>query len=223
MRSVLLVTLVLATAAGCSSNRQAADSHAPPQTRDGQGSDPQAPPTGSDSMSPGFSTAQVAVRDHAAKFFGVKPDTVRVLPFDETVANEDRMGTLWVFSAQEGDRRTIRIFVAPDGTLVTHQQNLGLLFEAAGVWTDSPKLTADEIAKHIVASMGSGHRVYNDGVEPPELTLDASGAGALVFVVGRKELGPGGAGGGPEHWAEVKVVLTPDHQATLELGPWQNQ
>lgn len=224
MRSFLLTTLVLVlgTFAGCPSNRQPADSPEPPQAQDGQGDGAQTPPTGSNSMSPAFSKAQAAVRDHAAKSLGVKPDEVKVLPFDEQVANEDRLGTLWVFSAQAG-MRTIRIFVAPDGTLITHEQNLGRLFEDAGVWTGSPKLTADELAKHIVATMGSGHRVYDHRVPRPALTVDASGAGTLVFHVGRKGLGPGGAGGGPERWAEAKVVLTPDHQAKLELGAWQNQ
>lgn len=227
MRSYLLtmLMLVLGTVAGCPSNRQPADSHEPPQARDGQGNGAQTPPTGSNSMSPGFSKAFSAVREYGARYFGVKPDIINVLPDNEGTANlphSGRIGTLWAFSAQEGDMRTIRVFAAPDGTVVSHQQNLGRLFEEAGVWTGSPKLTADELAKHIVDSMGSGHRVYTYGVAPPALTVDASGAGALVFHVGRKQLGPGGAGGGPEHWAEVKVVLTPDHQAKLELGAWQN-
>ena len=172
-------------------------------------------------MSPGFAKASAAVRDHAARFFGVRPDAVSVLPFDEVVADSDRIGKLWGFDAQVG-ADTISVFAAPDGTVVSHQQNLGLLFEEAGVWTASPKLTADDLAAHIAGSMGMGYRVVvNEYAAPPELMLDASGAGALVFHVSHRQPGPFGAGG-PIYRAEARVVLTPDHQATLELGAWQS-
>jgi hypothetical protein len=226
MRIFLLTTLVLVlgSVAGCSSNRQSVDSNEPPEARDGRGNGPQAPPSGSNSMSPGFSKAHAAVRDYAAKFYGIKPDAISVLPNNEATANArpmGRIGSLWAFNAQAGDE-TITVLAAPDGRVVSHQQNLGLLFEEAGVWTDSPKLNADELAERIVRSMGMEHRVHNDAGPPPELTIDASGAGMLVFHVGRKQRGPGGSGGGPEFRAEAKVVLTPDHQAKLELGEWRN-
>lgn len=224
MRIFLLATLVLGAIAGCSSNRQSVDSNEPPQARDGQGNGSQTPPIENNSMSPGFSQAQAAVRDYAAKFYSIKPDAISVTPNHEGTANlphMGRIGRLWRFNAQAGDD-TITVFAAPDGTVVSHQQNLGLLFEEAGVWTDSPKLNADELAKRIVGSMGMEYRVYDDSVPPPELTLDASGAGTLVFHVGRKQRGPGGAGGGPEFKSEAKVVLTPDRQGTLELTEWHN-
>jgi hypothetical protein len=229
MRSFLLTTLllVLGSVAGCSSNRQSVDSQ-PPQARDGQGNGPQTSPSGSNSMSPGFSKAHAAVREYAAKHFGVKPDTLRVMPDNEGTANlphMGRVGKLWSFDAQAGDD-TITVLAAPDGRVASHQQNLGLLFEEAGVWTDSATLNADQLAAQIVESMGSrgmNYRVYDDfGASAPELTIDASGAGTLVFQVGRKQRGPGGSGGGPEFRAEAKVVLTPDHQAKLELGEWRN-
>jgi hypothetical protein len=210
MRTLLLAALVPAAVAGCPANHGS-----------------QTPPTGTNSMSPGFSKAHVAVRDYAARFYGIKPDDISVMPDNEATANVrpmGRIGRLWAFDAQAGDE-TITVLAAPDGRVVSHQQNLGLLFEEAGVWTDSPTLNADQLAAQIVESMasrGMNHRVYDWSVPPPELTLDPSGAGTLVFQVGRKQRGPGGSGGGPEFRAEAKVVLTPDHQAKLELGPWQN-
>jgi hypothetical protein len=228
MRSVLLATLVLAVMAGCPANRQPADSHEPPQARDGNSDGMQTPPTGRGSVSSNFSKAYSVVREHAAKIYGVSAGKVRVLPDKEEIANLPHnagVGRLWAFDAQAPERPrlgAIHVFATREGVLVTHEQNLGILFEEAGVWTNSPALNADELAKLIVGSMGMEHRVYPFDVPPPELTLDASGAGALVFHVGRKGIGPGGSGGGPEFQAEAKVVLTPDHQAKLELGPWHN-
>lgn len=216
MKSLLLAALVLGAIAGCSVNRQPADSH-----------ESQTPPTGRASVSANFSRAYAAVREHAAKVYGVSAREVRVLPDNVEIANLEHnagVGRLWAFDTSTANPRVrpMRVFATRDGTLVTHEHNLGILFEEAGVWADTPAVNADELAKLIVGSMGIGHRIYPYDVPPPELTIDASGAGALVFHVGRKDLGPGGSGGGPELHAEVKVVLTPDHQAKLELGPWQN-
>jgi hypothetical protein len=226
MRTTFLAISVLTASivAGCSSKGQQAPD--PPQSIDSRQEDPPAP--GGDSMAPGFQKAHASFTDHAAQVLGVSRDAVKVLPFDEAVANlphQGRLGTLWQLEGTAGDR-AVRGWAAPDGTVVTYQQNLGLFFEQAGVWTASPKLTAMELAERMVWSMGPGHRLIVEelpNTPAPELQLAADGTGTMVFVVGRRQLGPGGAGGGPESVADARLVLTGDHRAELSLGAWRER
>jgi hypothetical protein len=225
MRTTFLSISLLAaiTVAGCSSKGQQVPD--PPQSTDSRPEDPPAP-GGSDSMAPGFQKAHASFRDHAAKVLGARAADVEVVPQYEEVANlepKERVGQLWQFSGAAGDR-VVRGWAAPDGTVVTYQQNLGLFLEQADVWTASPKLTAMDLAERMVWSMGPGHRLLVDSMyqaPAPALTLAPDGAGTLVFVVARRQLGPGGAGGGPQDAAEARIVLTGDHRAELQLGAWR--
>jgi hypothetical protein len=229
MRTTFLsISLFMSTAimvAGCSSKgQQALD---PPQATDSRPEDPPAP-GGRDTMGPGFQKAYASFTDHAAKVLGVSRDAVKVLPFDEAVANlphQGRLGTLWQLETAVNDR-TVRGWAAPDGTVVMYQQNLGLFLEQAGIWTASPKLTPMELAERLVWSMGPEHRLIVEELPnnpAPELQLAADGTGTMMFVVGRRQLGPGGAGGGPEFLADAKLVLTGDHRAELSLGAWRGR
>lgn len=179
-------------------------------------------------MAPGFQKAHASFTDHAAKVLGVSRDAVKVLPFDEAVANlphQGRLGTLWQLEGTANDR-SVRGWAAPDGTVVTYQQNLTLFVEQAGVWTASPQLTPMQLAERLVWSMGPGHRLIIEefpNTPAPDLQLGADGAGTMMFVVGRRQLGPGGAGGGPETVAEARLVLTGDHRAELSLGAWRER
>ncbi len=202
MRTTFLSISVLAaiTVAGCSSKGQQVPDP-PSQSTDSRPKDPPAP-GGSDSMAPGFQTAHASFRDHAAKVLGARAADVEVVPQYEEVANlepTERVGQLWQFSGAMGER-VVRGWAAPDGTVVTYQQNLGLFLEQAGVWTASPQLTPIQLAERIVWSMGPEHRLIVEeflNTPAPELQLAADGAGTMVFVVGRRQLGPGGAGGRP--------------------------
>lgn len=220
MLSISVLTAILV--AGCPSKGQQAPD--PPHSTDSRQVDPPAP--GGDPMAPGFPKAYASFTDHAAKVLGVSRDAVKVLPFDEAVANlphQGRLGTLWQLETAVNDR-AVRGWAAPDGTVVTYQQNLGLFLEQAGAWTPSPQLTPMQLAERIVWSMGPEHRLLVDSMyqaPAPALTLGADGAGTLVFVVARRQLGPGGAGGGPQDAAEVRVVLTGDHRADFQPGAWR--
>jgi hypothetical protein len=227
MRTTILTisTLAAILVAGCSSKGQQAPDL--PQTTDSRPKDPPAP-GGSDSMAPGFQKAHASFRDHAAKVLGARAADVEVVPQYEEVANlepKERVGQLWQFSGAQGER-VARGWAGPDGAVVTYQQNLGLLLDQAGMWTASPKLTSLDLAERIVWSMGPGHRLVVEELPSnpaPELTLAADGSGTMTFIVGRRQLGPGGAGGGPESVADARLVVTGDHRAELSLGAWRER
>lgn len=175
-------------------------------------------------MPAGFTKAHASFREHIAQTLGVGVDDVQLGPAYEEAGNqfEHTVGRAWGFRGFRKDDppQSVQGWATADGTVVTREQNLGVLFEQAGVWTDAPKLTAAELAERLVWSMGMEYRVFvepSSGAPVPALQVGEDGAGTLVFFVSYKQAGPGGAGGGPEQHYKATVTLTPDHKATLEM------
>lgn len=217
------VSAVLILASGCASgspdNGELATTN--PQTDPATTSPGTAAPnTGATNMPDGFAKARANFLDHATKALKSSPDTLIVSPIEESpvVQLEQRVGGAWAFQAtlRSEPATNVRGWAVANGTVITPEQNLGVLFTEAGAWTTSPTLTADELANRIVWAKGMNHRVVNDP-SPPALDVSSAGAGTLTFSLGYREPGPGGAGGGPEKIAEVVVTLTDDHKGDMQI------
>jgi hypothetical protein len=169
----------------------------------------------SDPMHAGFDKAHASFRDHAARALKLSSDRVLVSPIEEdaSVQLDQRVGAAWAFygSSKDHPDRQVRGWAVADGTIITPEQNLGLLMVEAGVWSGKPKLDADALAERLAWAMGMNHRV----VGPRSLRVDPSGAGTLSFQVAYRPPGPGGAGGGRERVSQCTVALTADHHARL--------
>jgi hypothetical protein len=169
----------------------------------------------SDPMHAGFDKAHASFRDHAAHALKLSSDRVLVSPIEEdpSVQLDQRVGAIWAFygSSKDHPDRQVRGWAIAAGTVITPEQNLGLLLAEAGAWSDKPKLDADALAERLVWAMGMNHRV----VGPRSLHVDPSGKGTLSFQVGYRPPGPGGAGGGRERISQCTVTLTADHHARL--------
>jgi len=170
----------------------------------------------------GITAAYTAFRAYAAQKLGIPADKVEGGPNDEALAKmmKTRVGTVWAFIMKKpGVHDTdVRGWAAGDGTVITLEQNLGVLFAEAGVWGGgvAPPLTAREIADRLAWSLGTRYIVYAEpdlGAPAPELALKG-GAGTFTFTVDYRESGPGGAGGGPPQLTRFEIALTTDHRAT---------
>lgn len=166
--------------------------------------------------------AAAAFRRYAASQLGIPERKIDGGPTTEEEAAWflERVGPIWAMTMFPIDHpeNAVRGWASPDGTVITIDQNLGLLLAEAGVWGGgvTPALTATEIAERLVWSLGMNHLVFVDttlGVPPPALAL-TSGAGTLTFTDDYRTPGPGGAGGGPHQLTRFDIALTPDHRAT---------
>ena len=166
-------------------------------------------------MQAGFDKAHASFRDHAARVLKLSPDRILVSPIEEdpSVQLDQRVGAIWAFygSSKDHPDRQVRGWASGDGTVITPEQNLGLLLAEAGVWTGKPKLDADALAERLVWAMGMNHRV----VGQRSLHFDPGGTGTLSFQVAYRPPGPGGAGGGRDRISQCTVTLTADHHARL--------
>src|SRR5262249_3269808 len=92
----------------------------------------------SDPMHAGFDKAHTSFRDHAARVLKLAPDRVLVSPIEEdpSVQLDQRIGAAWAFygSSKDHPDRQFRGWAIADGTVITPDQNLGLLLAEAGVW-----------------------------------------------------------------------------------------
>lgn len=170
-------------------------------------------------MTDGFDKAQAAFRDHAARTLKIAPDRVLVSPIevDESVQLDERVGAAWAFygSDKGHPQQQARGWAVGNGTVITPDQNLGLLLAEAGVWSGTPKLDANALADRLAWAMGTGHRVTG----PRELHVDPKGTGKLTFQVTYRPAGPGGVGGGRDRITQCTVTLTADHHAKLAQTP----
>jgi hypothetical protein len=167
-------------------------------------------------MQAGFEKAHASFRDHAARVLKLAPDRVLVSPIeaDLSVQLDQRVGAAWAFygSAKDHPDRQVRGWAVADGSVITPEQNLGLLLAEAGAWTDRPALDASALAERLAWAMGMNHRV----VGPRSLHVEPSGKGTLSFQVAYRPPGPaGGAGGGRDRISQCTVALTADHHAKL--------
>jgi hypothetical protein len=168
--------------------------------------------TGRASMSTEFEKARLSFTEYAAHTLGVDRGTIQVIPVDVEVAIEDklRVGKLWQFEAS-GDR-FIGGWATDDGTVVTPEQNLGMLLEESGVWTPHSTTTALDLAKHIAWAMD--HQLLNQPDRKaalPTLHLEKNGAGVLRFFTGYRPPGTGPL----QDVYECTVTLTNKHTAKL--------
>lgn len=163
----------------------------------------------------GFDKAHASFRDHAARALKLSPDRILVSPIEEdaSVQLDQRIGAAWAFygSSKDHPDRQVRGWAIADGTVITPEQNLGLLLAEAGVWSGKPKLDADALAERLAWAMGANHRV----VGPRSLHVEPNGTGTLSFQVAYRPPGPGGAGGGRDRLSQCTVTLTADHHARL--------
>jgi hypothetical protein len=166
-------------------------------------------------MHSGFDRAQASFRNHAARALKLAPDRVLVSPIEEdpSVQLDQRVGGAWAFygSAKEHPDAQVRGWATADGTVITPDDNLGVLLTEAGVWTAKPALDASAIAERLAWAMGMNHRV----VGARTLHIDANGNGTLSFQVAYRPPGPGGAGGGRDRTSQCTVTLTAQHRAQL--------
>lgn len=164
---------------------------------------------------PGFDKAHASFRDHAARALKLPPDRILVSPIEEdaSVQLDQCVGAAWAFygSSKDHPDRQVRGWAIADGTVITPEQNLGLLLAEAGVWSGKPKLDADALAERLAWAMGMNHRV----VGPRSLHVEPNGTGTLSFQVAYRPPGPGGAGGGRDRVSQCTVTLTADHHARL--------
>jgi serine/threonine-protein kinase len=176
-----------------------------------------------------------AFRAHAAKLLEVPPSEVDGGAIDSATAASDphsRHGAWACVMWPKGDHsREARGWMTADAVVITPDDNLGILFAESGVWAGSVKRSraelsrlADQLADDLVWSFGMGNRVANEPVlhiPGPSLTLAANGSGLLRFFSDYRRPGPGGAGGGPGSYSEIKVALSADHKATLTRKPFE--
>ncbi len=171
--------------------------------------------------------AYAAFRDHAARKLGVPPDKIQGGPGTEALLKMSKgtIGSVWGYAVRSDAKpgEEVRGWATGDGTVITLEQNLGMLLAEAGVWGGgvSPPLTAPQIAERLAWSLGMNYTVFiapHLGVPAPELVLKG-GAGTLSFTVNYRPPGPGGAGGGPRQLTRFEIALTADRRATATRTP----
>jgi hypothetical protein len=176
---------------------------------------PDCPEKRSAPMHTGFDKAHASFCDHAARVLKLSPDRVLVSPIEEdpSVQLDQRVGAAWAFygSSKDHPDHQVRGWAIADGTVITPDQNLGLLLAEAGVWSGKPTLDAAALAERLVWAMGANHRVVGSS----SLHVDPSGTGTLSFQVAYRPPGPGGAGGGRDRLSRCTVTLTAGHHARL--------
>lgn len=234
MKNVLLIAVLVA----CGSNRvedpgakQAAPVPAKPTEEPATEPTPtpttpaKADPAKADPMTTFMPTLKF--REHAATVLGVPASEIEGGAVDaaDAASKPKTVGGAWglVVHPKGNHQREFRGWVTADGTVITAQQNLGLLLAEVGLWAKDRKQSnneiADKVADLLAWSYGYGFTVINyreDGMTPPTLTLKPDGSGELVFFTSYKSPGPGGAGGGPEVLAEHRIVFNADKSATLK-------
>jgi hypothetical protein len=171
-----------------------------------------------------------AFRAYAAKKLGVTSERMNgggPIDANSAKATPQTVGNAWAYAYNSAANpgQEANGWAMPDGTVVTSDQNLGLLFEEAGVWASPFVRDAKVLAERLTWSFGMTHRLAPidplGRIPAPALDVRPDGSGHLKFVVAIRNLGPGGAGGGPEDLALITVTLTPDHKATLAHAPYE--
>ena len=169
-----------------------------------------------------------AFREYAAKTLKVTPAEIEGGSVDAAGAKTmpNSVGNAWAFTMwlKSNRAREVRGWATPDGTVITPEQNLGLLFVEAGVWgkkRNRDRELADKLAELVVWGYGMNHMVARETDILPSLEFDAKGDGKLRFISSYRAPGPGGAFGGPRTYTDNVIALTRDHKATLSKAPHQ--
>jgi hypothetical protein len=174
-----------------------------------------------------------AIRAYTAKALELPPGNLQGYVEEERsdTRGEHTRGAAWQFEMwDKGEPHNgVRGWVTADGTVITADQNLGILLAESGIWASPAKAPQDDlaetVARDIVWSYGPGVTLETMrawGLGPPELKLTPGGSGTLHFFAndhgGAKPWGGGGAP--PDTYVENSVVLTADHKATLTRAPF---
>ena len=213
MPSLLAALVLVAACAGASS---ASDHAAPAAGR-------AAPAAGDPSAK-----AMAAFRAYVARRLKVRASDVNGGPSDNGLGDHTRGAARhYVMWPGHDTSNSIRGWVTPDGTVITPEQNLGVLFREAGVWDKPTKERLDELAyllsEDIIWAYGSQSKDVmfaptGGAVKPAEFKLAPNGSGTFTFCHNDHggALTIGGGGGAPPdvYWLNT-VVLTADHKATL--------
>lgn len=172
-------------------------------------------------------TPQAAFRAYAAQRLQVPPAQLA----DESAAirgNHNHGAAIAMEMHADYTALRVRGWVTADRTVISPKQNLGRLFAEAGVWRQPADLgaLATTLAQDLVWAY-SETAVLDPAQAGPVLTVDASGAGQLVFfssstsgstdpefVDPLAREGVAGSGAGSRAYKDV-VTLTADHQAML--------
>lgn len=178
--------------------------------------------------------AKTAFRAYVAKRLKVAAKDVHGGPADNGLGDHTRGAARhYVMWPGHDTSSSIRGWVTPDGTVITPEQNLGVLFAQAGVWARPSKQRLEDLAyllsEDIIWAYGSQSAdvtaaPLGGGVTPAEFKLAADGSGTFRFC--HNDHGGAlttGGGGAPAdvYWQNV-VVLTADHRATLSKKELQN-
>lgn len=238
MTSLRAPTLLLAALAlaGCPSTGRgdppARPTAEPPTAEAPTAEAPKAPPPRADPTPPpadtrstpmtDFDKARAAYVAHIAEKTGAAPDAVAVVPKTEGLAArwrvpagadtiDPRIGDAWAFEGgQAGDPpyKMQRGWATADGDVLTAKGPLGRLFVEAGAWSDSPKMSIDEVVSRLIWSFGPRHRPTRAPSVKVERAED--GSGAVHFQTDMS------APGGPPQAGTFVITLGADQTATLE-------
>jgi hypothetical protein len=174
--------------------------------------------------------ATAAFRAHAAKVLQVPPGEIDGAAPDASSARagqHTRGGAWQVVMWHRGDmaKNPVCGWVTADGTVITADQNLGILFAEAGVWATPPSHPPDELAHLLADDIVWSYSLGVDlvtmrvgGMGPPELRLGPDGSGTLQFFSNDHGGGAGRSGGGgapPDVYWKNTVLLTAAHKASL--------
>ena len=228
----------LLAVAACAATSPAADRGAPASGAPASGASADGP---APSASPGASAgdeakAKAAFRAYVAKRLKVAASDVHGGPADNSLGDHTRGAARhYVMWPGHDTSNSIRGWVTPGGTVISPEQNLGVLFAEAGVWARPSKQRLEELAyllaEDIIWAYGSQSAdvtaaPLGGAVTPAELKLAADGSGTFRFCHNDHGGARTTGGGAPPdvYWQDV-VVLTADHRATLskkELPSAQN-
>lgn len=195
--------------------------------------DPPKPGVGSGGGSMTDFKPRTAFHAYAAQVLKVKPDEIDGGAIDEAgaKASRDNVGNAWAYVVwlKSDHDREVRGWVTADGTVISPEQNLGVLLAEAGLWAKpmprSVDAMGDFIAEKLIWAYGpaKGHALVNElprKMPPPELKLAPAGSGTLVFFSSWRAAGPGGAHGGPLTYTKNAIAFGADHKATLTKTPF---
>lgn len=166
--------------------------------------------SGKGSAMTGFSAASAAFRDHAIKALGTKD--IALAPNGEAKMPHS-YGGAWAFNAAPSNQseRVVRGWATGNGTVITTQQNFGVLLAEAGLWAN-PRGDVSQLPQAIAWSLGNSYSSPG-GVD---VKVGADGAGTITCYLIYQEAG-GGGHIGPQVPVEVVVTVAKDHTATVKL------
>lgn len=168
-----------------------------------------------------FDKARAAYEAHIAQQTGAAPDAVAVVPKTEGLAAmwkvptgaatmDPRVGDAWAFEGgKAGDPpyKMQRGWATADGVVITSKGPLDRLFVEAGTWSDSPKMSLDDVVARLVWSFGPPHRPTRTPSVKSERAED--GSGAIHFDTDMS------APGGPPQTGQFIITLGADQTARL--------